>query len=90
MNPNDFTFRELVTMADGKSLSEYTKLAYLAAVVVNAHSTQSVTVDEMMVYNSIFEEENKNQAVTMSAVDFLAANAEQLGMKVVNKRIDEA
>lgn len=90
MNPNDFTFRELVTMADGKNLSEYTKLAYLAAVIVNCHSSQKVDIDEMMVYTSIFDNGANAQAVTMSAVEVLAANAEQLGMKVVNKRIDEA
>lgn len=89
MNPNDFTFRELVIMADGKNLSEYTKLAYLAATIVNCHSSQKVDTDEMMGYTSIFDNGANAQAVTMSAVDFLAANAEQLGMKVVNKRIDE-
>ncbi len=90
MNPNDFTFRELVTMADGKNLSEYTKLAYLAAAIVNCHSSQKVEIDEMMVYTSIFDNGANAQAVTTSAVEVLAANAEQLGMKVVNKRIDEA
>lgn len=88
MNSNDFTFRELVIMADGKNLSEYSKLAYLAAVVVNAHCTQSVTINEMMVYSSLFDNKEENEVFT-SAVGVLAANAEQLGLKVVNKRIDE-
>ena len=82
--------RELVIMADGKNLSAYSQLAYLAMVIVNMHSTQSATIDELMAYKSIYEREQNNaQTANNSAVAALAANAENLGLQVVNKRIDE-
>ena len=59
-------------------------------VIVNMHSTQSATIDELMAYKSIYEREQNNaQTANNSAVAALAANAENLGLQVVNKRIDE-
>lgn len=93
-NPNDYSYRELLYMADGRNLAIHNQFAYLAAVIVNIHSTQKVTIDEMKVYNSIYNNESQSSKVEVtpqnSAVAVLAANADDLGLKVVNARIEDA
>ena len=90
VNPNDLTLRELLCMIDGRLPARYSVAAYHASVIVNLFSTDKATPNELNPYHSIFEQdESKQKEECASGVEALRTHADELGIKVVNKRMGE-
>ena len=77
-------------MIDGRMQARYSVAAYHASVIVNLFSTDKATPNELNPYHSIFEQdENKKIEECVSGVEALRTHADELGIRVVNKRMGE-
>ena len=71
-------------------MSLYAVASYIASVLVNVHSPKAnATPKELNPYTSIFDEKEVEEADSISAIEYLKANADSMGIKVVNKRFGE-
>lgn len=84
VDPANYTLRELVCMLDGKYIQNYNIASYLASIIINVHASHGHTVEpnDVNPYKRDVVEDNN-----MSGVDFLAQNAESLGIKVVHEAL---
>lgn len=76
-------------MADGRAISNYAVFSYLASVVVNVLCKDAdVSPKDLNPYKSPYDETEEAKALP-SGVDFLVEHAAEMGIEVINKRVDE-